>query len=65
MRDMKKIGAEAKKLRVRHGVSQKDIAGLLGYGTTNISSFERGLNRNAVILLYYMENFGLNPLEVS
>lgn len=48
---------ELKAARVKAGLTQLDIGQALGYEQQTISQFERGLNRNGAILLYYLEMF--------
>lgn len=65
MIDMKNIGYNAKMCRQSHGISQRQVAEALGYGVTNISAFECGLNHNMKILIYYMQRFGFDPFEIK
>lgn len=53
MIDMKYIGEKCREHRTKIGYSQADIAKELKYAPYSISRFERGLNNNAVMLLWY------------
>ena len=59
---LKTIGSAAGKWRREHGITQLDIAIELDTTFTNISSFERGVNDSATILLWYVLH-GFDPLE--
>lgn len=53
---MAAVGADCRKLRHEKGLRLKDVAQETGYSVENIQAFERGRNRNALILLWYLYN---------
>lgn len=57
-----KLANKAKISRINNGKTLKDVGDALGYTAENIRLFEIGENNNANILLYYINEFGL---EVS
>ena len=52
---LKELGRRCKKYRIERGYYQIDVAKGTGYSIENISSFERGRNDNARILLWYFD----------
>ena len=55
----KELANEARKCRINNGKTLKDVANALGYTSENIRLFEIGRNNSATILLYYINEFGL------
>lgn len=53
---MEAVGADCRKLRHEKGLRLKDVAQETGYAVETIQSFERGRNRNVLILLWYLKN---------
>lgn len=53
------LANKAKISRINNGKTLKDVADVLGYTSENIRLFEKGRNNNATILLYYINEFGL------
>ncbi len=54
--DLKMIGLRCRNFRIAMGIKQARVAVDTGYSVENISSFERGHNDNARILLWYLVN---------
>ena len=54
MIDSKKLGKICQRFRREQGYSQTQVGDALHYSHENISSFERGLNDNSQILLWYI-----------
>lgn len=50
---MNELGKACQRFRVEHGYLQSNVAESTGYSVENISAFERGLNDNSKILLWY------------
>ena len=55
----KELADKARKCRINKGKTLKDVADALGYTSENIRLFEMGRNNSATILLYYINEFGL------
>lgn len=53
------LANKAKISRINNGKTLKDVADALGYTAENIRLFEIGRNNSATILLYYINEFGL------
>lgn len=47
---------KCKLIRERAGLTQAQVAEILGFTPQNISAFEMGRNDSATILLWYIEN---------
>lgn len=54
MYDVKKIGTICKWYRERIEITQREVGEETGYSQRNISAFERGINDNGTILLWYL-----------
>ena len=61
MINLQHIGKVCKRHRETLNLYQYDVAKDVGYSKENISSFERGRNDSAIILLWYL----LHGLEVD
>lgn len=51
---LKALGAECARLRQICGLTQQQVADMIGYSKENISAFENGRNGNVVIFNAYM-----------
>lgn len=57
------LGEYCAMTRIKRGISQLAVANEIGCSSQNISSFERGNNNNALILLWYIKHGLLETLE--
>lgn len=57
------IGEYCAMTRIKKGIPQNTVAKEIGCTPQNISSFERGLNNSALILLWYIKHGLLETLE--
>lgn len=53
---LESLGELCRLVRTHRGYTQQDVAEAVGTSNQNISSFERGLNNNAIILLWYVRH---------
>lgn len=58
-----RVGKICKAARRREGFSQLDAALDTGYCLTNVSSFERGVNNNATVFMWYLRVLTPEELE--
>lgn len=58
-----RVGQICKAARRREGYSQMDAALDAGYCLSNVSSFERGLNNNASVFMWYLRVLTPGELE--
>lgn len=57
------LGEYCAMTRIKKGIPQHAVAKEIGCTPQNISSFERGLNNSALILLWYIKHGLLETLE--
>lgn len=57
------IGEYCAMTRLKKGISQREVARELGCTSQNVSSFERGNNNNALILIWYIKHGLMETLE--
>ena len=59
-----KLGKICQKFRKELGYLQRDVAKDTGYSVENVSAFERGINDNSLILLWYLSK-GLTYSDIA
>lgn len=60
---LSRVGKICKAARRREGFSQLDAALDTGYCLTNVSGFERGVNNNATVFMWYLRVLTPEELE--
>lgn len=61
----REIGQRIAKLRKANGLTQRDLAGILGVAQSVVSDYERGeLRLHGELILHFTELFGATPNEI-